>query len=299
VTRFLVTGATGFIGSAVVRHLLENGHDVLAVSGTRPPVLEHSNLEWKQLDLLAPSEAEFAAAFAKERLTHCIHTAWYTNHADYLVHDINHDWLAASGRVANAFAGRLVALGTCLEYDVTHVDGPCVEDETPLAPQTLYARSKVELFEALRQRAGDFAWARVFFVYGPGDREGRLVPNLLAKLEQGETFAPTVGGLRRDYIHVDDLAAQIVRIAQSPVVGAINTGTGEAPTLSEIVETAARAVGKPELAVTNHQTAGDPPIIAADLARFRRQVGEPEARNIDQGIADLVRSRLRPQTTAR
>jgi nucleoside-diphosphate-sugar epimerase len=299
VTRFLVTGATGFIGSAVVRHLLASGERVLALRGGREPTLEHPRLEWRQIDLLGSTEAELHAALAHAKLTHCIHAAWYTNHADYLVHEVNRRWVAASRRLANAFTGRLVALGTCLEYDVAHADNRCVEDETPLGPQTLYARSKVELFEALQRRGGDSGWARVFFVYGPGDREGRLLPNVLARFTRGESFEPTVGGVRRDYIHVDDLAGQITRVARSSVRGAINTGTGEAPTLSELVETAASVVGRPELAFLNQQTGNEPLIIAADLGRFRSQVGNPNARGIAQGIADLVRSQLHPQTPAR
>jgi dTDP-6-deoxy-L-talose 4-dehydrogenase (NAD+) len=73
-----------------------------------------------------------------------------TNHADYLTHDINRAWANASMRLADAFfAGggrRFTGLGTCLEYDVAHVDGPCVEGRTPLGPDTLYARCKLELF---------------------------------------------------------------------------------------------------------------------------------------------------------
>src|SRR5207253_10720522 len=167
--------------------------------------------------------------------SHCINAAWYTNHADYLVHDVNREWVAASLRLADAFAQaggqRFVGLGSCLEYDVANAAGPLAE-ASPLKPDTLYARCKVELFEALDRRGLDFAWARIFFVYGPGDRGGRLVPIILDKFSRGEATGPTFGGLRRDYIHVDDLAGQLVRIALADTRGAINCGTGEAPTLS-------------------------------------------------------------------
>ena len=274
-SRFLVTGATGFIGSAILRRLRNDRHDVVD----------------RRIELLGTSDAELATFVGESGASHCIHCAWYTNHADYLTHQINREWVFASLRLADAVAAagaRFIGLGTCLEYDVGRADHPCAEDRTPLRPKTLYGRCKLELLDALAQRALDFAWARVFFVYGPGDREGRLIPSMIECFSRGEPSGPTYGGLRRDYIRVNDLAGQILRIATSAVQGAINTGTGEAPTLSEIFAAGARAFGRPELARSNDETGGQPPLIQADLTRFRAAVGEPEARTIAEGLADLV-----------
>jgi len=271
VTRVLVTGATGFIGSAVVRRLERVGHEAVV----------------RRIDLLAASDDELAAHVAESGASHCIHAAWYTNHADYLTNAINRAWVSASLRLAKAFPGRFVGLGTCLEYDVANASGALSED-SPLNPQTLYARCKLDLFRALEARGGDFAWPRLFFVYGPGDRDGRLIPHMVDQFSRGETSGPTNGGLRRDYIHVDDLAGQIVRIATSELRGAINTGTGAAPTLSEIFAAGARAFGRPDLARANADTGGQPPLIQADLMRFRQLVGDPQARDIAEGLRGLV-----------
>jgi len=272
VTRVLVSGAGGFIGSAVMRRLAADGHD--------PVALRH--------DLLDDASPELTSSGA----SHCIHAAWYTNHSDYLTHDINRQWVAASLRLEEAFRAvggkRFIGLGTCLEYDVAHAGGPCVEGETPLRPETPYARCKLALFEALDKRSDDFAWARIFFVYGPGDRSGRLIPTMIDRFARGEEAGPTYGGLRRDYVHVDDLAGQIVRIALSGVQGAINTGTGHAPTLSEIFAAGAAAFGHSSLALANDETGGQPTLIQADMARFRREVGETEVRDLATGLKDLT-----------
>lgn len=271
-SRILVTGATGFIGSAVVRRLLSDGHHVFD----------------RRIDLLAASEADLRDFIEASGAGLCIHCAWYTNHTDYLTHEVNREWAAASLRLARACQGiRFVGLGTCLEYELSGA-GPCVEGETPLAPETLYARSKGDLYDGLAELGGDIAWARVFFVYGLGDRAGRLVPGMMERFSRGEVAGPTFGGLRRDYIHVDDLASQIVRIATSSTRGAINTGTGTAPTLSEIFAAGARAYQRPDLAQPNEETGGQPPLIQADMTRFQAEVGEPGAMDIEAGLKDLV-----------
>jgi nucleoside-diphosphate-sugar epimerase len=279
VSRFLVTGAGGFIGRALAPRLRADGHEVIAPAR-------------QELDLLGVTAQEIRTWIGDHQPTHCIHTAWYTNHADYLTDNINSDWAGATVRLAEAFhsAGgqRFVGLGTCLEYDVRAATGPCREDATPRGDATLYARSKLKAFDALQAAGANFAWARIFFVYGPADRAVRLVPAMLAKFAAGEAAGPTFGGLRRDYIHVDDLAGQIVRIATADVRGAINTGTGDAPTLSEIYAAGAEAFGRPELAEANDAVGDQPLLIQADMSRFREYVGEPGARPIRQGLADLV-----------
>jgi nucleoside-diphosphate-sugar epimerase len=294
--RTLLTGATGFIGRALLARLLEGGERVLAFYNRTEPELRHPGLEWRRFDLLRGSAEELELNLLGEGLERCIHAAWYTNHADYLVHEVNREWVAASLRLRDAFAAaggrRFVALGTCIEYGAAAADGPCREGVTPLRPETLYGECKVALFHALEARGGDFAWPRVFFVYGPGDRQGRLVPHVLSAFARGEEAGPKTGGLRRDYIHVDDLAAQIARIAAGTVQGAVNTGTGAAVTISEIFETAAALCGRPELARPNADTGtGQPALIEADLTKFRTEVGELGTRSLREGLAGLIEAR--------
>ncbi len=294
--RILVTGGTGFIGRALLERLLNDGYDVLAIKGRRGPDLWHERLEWRSLDLLRASVTELRRALLGRDITHCMHTAWYTNHSDYLVADVNKAWLEGSLRLADAFgeAGgrRFVGVGTCSEYRPPADGGPCVEDQTPLVAETHYARCKAELFRVLRERGGDFAWARIFFVYGPGDRAGRLVPHVLAKFAAGEEAGPTYGGLRRDYIHVDDLVGQLARIAASDVRGAVNTGTGEAVSIADVFRIAAELFGQPELARLNDTIPeNQPAVIEASLTKLRGAVGEPEVRTLKSGLRPLVEER--------
>jgi nucleoside-diphosphate-sugar epimerase len=287
--RVLLTGARGFIGRAVLRRLRGDGHETLALSSA--PGSEEDG--WRRLDLLQAGEGEIARLVEEERITHCLHAAWYTNHSDYLVADVNRDWVEASLRLEAGFrAGggrRFLGLGTCLEYDQRGAQGRFSERSSPLRPETLYARCKASLLEGLAERGGDFAWARVFFVYGPGDRAGRLIPLIVDGLAKGEKVAARFGGLRRDYIHVDDLAGQLSRILFAPVRGAVNTGTGAAARVADIFLLAGEIAGRPDLVEVNDLVgAGESELIEADMDRFRAEVGDPATRPLRRGLEELT-----------
>lgn len=61
---------------------------------------------------------------------------------------------------------------------------------TPLAPNSLYAACKASAFQVLRflldAQALSFAWCRVFYLYGEGESERRLVPYIRRQLEVGK-----------------------------------------------------------------------------------------------------------------
>jgi nucleoside-diphosphate-sugar epimerase len=289
-SRVLLTGASGFVGSAILRRLVSQGDEVVTLGrADRAPSPDVDHL---QLDLLSAAPDRLHEVVREADSDGLIHAAWYTNHADYLVADVNRSWLDASTRLFEAFReaspGRIVGLGTCVEY--APEGGRCTEGETPLRPNTLYGECKKALSERLLAMA-DSAWARIFFVYGPGDRAGRLVPHLLDRARAGEAVSVSYGGLRRDYIHIDDLAAQIVAVAHSELTGPVNTGTGRASALADIARAACEAAGRPELAVPNDRVdAAQPLVIEADMTRYEAAIGPVRCRSLLEGLRPLFQA---------
>ena len=286
-TKVLLTGASGLIGAAILRTLLAEGHDVATLGRAEHAPLP--GIEHYRLDLIEAAPAELRMLARRAACDRLIHAAWYTNHADYLTADVNRRWLDGSIRLIDAFheetQGRIIGLGTCVEYALD--GGRCIEDATPLRPDTLYGVCKNALSSYLLA-IPNTAWARIFFVYGPGDRAGRLVPHLIERARNGSPVSVRFGGLRRDYIHIDDLAAQIVALACSDVTGPVNTASGHAVRLSDIVEAAAAAAGRPELARPNAWIdPAQPPVIEADMKRYRDAVGPIPSRSLLDGLRPL------------
>lgn len=273
-----------------MRRLVADGVEVVTIG--RAERAHIAGTMHHRLDLLSASPAELRTVAEEAGCDRLIHAAWYTNHADYLTSDINRAWLEASSRLFDAFRdvgkGRVVGLGTCAEY--APEGGRCREGETPLRPDTLYGECKKAVSETLLAMP-DTLWARIFFVYGPGDRAGRLVPHLIERASSGQPISVRYGGLRRDYVHIDDLAAQIVALASSDLTGAVNTGTGQAVRLSEIAEAAAEAAGRIELVEPNDLIdEAQPLVIEADMERCQSAIGRVPSRSLVEGLKPLLRA---------
>src|SRR6266404_6202594 len=135
--RILLTGATGFIGSAFIRLALTRGHRIAglvtpssSIPDQPPPGKE---LVWLRGSLdQAPWDA--ISAFAPEV---CVHTAWITTPGIYLESPENEFFRDASLRFLTRFrefGSHIVGLGTCVEYQIT--GRPFSEEITPLLPTT-------------------------------------------------------------------------------------------------------------------------------------------------------------------
>lgn len=289
---FLVTGATGFIGTAVSRALVAGGFEVHGVSGSGRP--SPAGVAMHRCDLLA--DGEVTALIARLRPSHLIHCAWDITHGAYWTAPANLTWLAAGVRLLEIFlaAGgvRAIGVGTCAEYAWT--EAVYSERASLLAPATSYGRCKLalgEAYEAARLMGASTAWARLFFPYGPGDGEARFLPSLLRSLREGRPFPSTSGLQKRDFIHVEDIGEALSMLARSEVSGPVNIGTGEGPALREVALEAARAMGAdPALLRFGDlpQREGDPPALVAEVTRLRSEVGFTPRIGWREGVARLV-----------
>lgn len=289
-TRVLVTGATGFIGRNVLAPLIAAGHEVHAVSSRGNH--ETAGVVWHRADLLA--SADVVGEVRPEAL---MHLAWYAEHGKFWTAPENVRWVEASLALLRAFAGiggeRAVLAGTCAEYDWA-VDGPLVEEASPLRPATLYGSAKHALHTvaaAYAEQAGfSLAWGRVFFLYGPGEAPGRLVPSVARAVIAGEPARTTAGTQVRDFLHVEDVAGAFAALVASDASGPVNVASGDGVPLRQVIELVAEAVGRPELLEIGalEQRPGEPESLVADVARLRDEVGFTPRISLREGVEQAV-----------
>ena len=229
----LLTGATGFVGRQVLRALIDEDVQVRVVVrlGKESHVAKLPSVESvvQTPDLFAESADWWAKAC--NGIDMVIHVAWYAETGKYLQSSANLECLAGTLQLAKGAAQakvrRFIGIGTCAEYDLTP---GTLEVSTPLRPLTPYAGSKAAAFLALSQwlphQGVEFAWCRLFYLYGEGEDVRRLVPYLRQQFTAGHPAELTSGEQIRDYMNVRDAGRMIVESALSGQRGAINICSG-------------------------------------------------------------------------
>lgn len=245
----------------------------------------------RELDLL---DVAATTRFVQQlRPTHLLHLAWYAEPGAFWESPENERWLTASTSLLEAFraagGSRAVIAGTCAEYDWSG-DGLLSELRTPLAPRTAYGKAK----DALRSAAAELdlavAWGRIFFLYGPHEDDRRLVASVTRALLAGTPARTTHGRQVRDFLHVADAGDAFAALLDSSVEGAVNIGSGEGVAVAEVVQRLAELAGRPDLLELGalESAAGEPPLLVADVARLRDEVGWSPSRSLDEGLRDTV-----------
>jgi len=250
----VLTGASGFVGRQILRALLVQGCSVRAV--VRDPGRLTQFAGDARIQIFKTEDLFQEPVVRLEQLLRgadaVIHTAWYAEPGEYLTSLRNIDCLKGTLALARAFVAvngkRFVGVGSCAEYDLTVGD---ISVDTPLVPQSLYAACKASAFQVLQHYlvgcGVSFAWCRLFYLYGEGEDERRLIPYLRRQLRAGEEVLLTRGEQVRDFLDVAEAGRLIAAAATSEHQGAINICSGEGITVRELAESVADEYGRREL----------------------------------------------------
>jgi dTDP-6-deoxy-L-talose 4-dehydrogenase (NAD+) len=234
-TTVAVTGASGFVGQHCIRALAACGVRVLALS--RRPV-RIDNGQWRHFDLASPDPAAFAEIAACHSL---LHLAWgglpnyqAPRHVDEEL-PLQRDFLSA---VCAAGQASLVISGTCLEYGMQEGE---LSESMPTMSHVPYAVAKDLLRQHCQTLAAEqhlrLCWARLFYVYGPGQAANSLWSQLQAAIGRGDSHFPMSAGQQvRDFIPIEEAAATLAQIAiERADAGVVNLCSGEPITVEQRV----------------------------------------------------------------
>jgi nucleoside-diphosphate-sugar epimerase len=297
----LLTGASGLIGSHCIAPLIQRGYKVHAVATKLPQVQPEDSVVWHAADLL--DESSIPQLLRRTQPSHLLHLAWYLESGKWSDSELNFSWVQASMTLLRNFrevGGKRVAVaGSSYEYDWTY--GYCHETRTPLAHTSAYGTCK----NALRVLVEEYAslhhisatWPRIFFTFGPRERQDRLVPSVILALLQRRVADCTHGRQIRDYLYVQDVADAIVSLVDSDVEGAVNIGSGQPISVSQIVTLIGDMLNGAELirlgALPSRES--DQPLVVSNVEKLTTKLAWQPKYPLKEGLAltiDWWRTRL-------
>ncbi len=242
----LVTGAGGFIGKWVMKQLTENGKEVAALvrdAGKYGGVRRGEMIIEAALDDLSSATKTLQSL----PIDTCIHLAWegipdysYGMSKKNLQHGLEVLDLCRECGINN-----LVITGSCWEYK-----NPVgkISTEWPLDVSNSFKAAK----NSLHAMAHAFCcehdihlnWLRLFYVYGPGQRNGSLIPTLINSFRKGEQ--PRLNGIynENDFVYVGDVADAVVKCATNHGYPEnLNVGSGKAVKVLDVAKLVAAEFG--------------------------------------------------------
>lgn len=228
--RYVVTGATGFIGKALVDYFLQIGHEVYAVSRSAERVIalwsDNQNLhaiscemgDYAQLKKQIPETDVF------------VHVAWAgTTVEDRYSTDLQEKNMRSTldaMRVAKQMNCRLfVATGSQAEYGPTT---GIITEHTPCHPVMAYGIAKLKMLDecsALSEKINmPYLHLRICSVFGKGDHPYTLIETAMSKMSKGEPIDLSECTQSWNFLYVKDMAYQIERLCEAVIKKKANPG---------------------------------------------------------------------------
>jgi UDP-glucuronate 4-epimerase len=308
-TRVLVTGAAGFIGSHLIEALVRRGDEVVGIDnfdGFYPRSMKERNLQEAGRGFAFHEQDMLDVDGLRARLTPetvIVHLAAKAGVRPSLADPAGYAETSVTGTAAVLEAARRagvsrIAFGSSSSVYGDSTPAPFREDAAAIEPVSPYAATK---------RAGELLChtyahlyglgvvaLRFFTVYGPRQRPDLAIHKFTRMLSQGRAI-PFFGdgSTRRDYTWVDDIVQGIegaiaYAAAHPGCCELVNLGESDTVTLARLVELLGDALGvQPRLERLPAQP-GDVERTCADISRARALLGYAPATGIEEGIPRFV-----------
>jgi dTDP-6-deoxy-L-talose 4-dehydrogenase (NAD+) len=236
--QIIVTGASGFVGQNVVKKLLTNKIQPIAVVRDIGACKEIKALENSRLIQLDIYNEKLPPEICDNAIL--IHCAWDSVRDPFSMKHIEENYQSGYQFLKSAVRSgvkKIICIGTISEYGLVY--GPIKPDQHTV-PNTPYGFGKDMLHKSLRLLSNelkfDLIWARLFYVYGEGQNEGTVFQQLTEAISNKHSeFNCSPANQLLDYLSIDEAAKQIVELINKSA-GTYNVCSGVPISLREILE---------------------------------------------------------------
>lgn len=231
----LVTGANGYLGQGIVKHLLDNGNKVVAADVTVDRI--DGRAIKRPCDLFkVPDPYTY---FGEPDVL--LHLAWrdgFVHYSDSHIDDLPKHY-AFIKSFAESDVKTIAVMGSM--HEIGFYEGSIKED-TPCRPTTPYGISKNALRDLTemfcKQKNKTFLWLRGYYIVGNSQYGSSIFSKITAaETEEREEFPFTMGQNQFDFIDYEDFCEQVARaVSQNWITGVINICSGRPEKLAVRVE---------------------------------------------------------------
>ena len=297
-----MTGGAGFIGTHVVRLLLDSGYEVLVVddlrhaSGEAPP----PGVRLLELDLTSAAAKAEMARFGPEKVVHLAAQGGVSRSLKD----------PAADAVANVVAS-VSLMRTALDLNVSHFvfasSGGAIYGEASVRPTPeTHAPAPLSPYGAAKLAAegylGMFSRTHGLFssslrfgnVYGPyqdGTGEAGVVAISSSRLLDGGS--PVIRGdgeQTRDFVYVGDVARSVVAALRHPLAGPVNIASGRETSVNEVVNALIRHSGRKLQAAREPARGGEVRSVCLEVSLARRSLGWQATTTLEEGLKTTFES---------
>jgi dTDP-glucose 4,6-dehydratase len=301
-SRALVTGAAGFIGSHLVDYLLDRGHEVIGmdnfITGDR------ANLEHVRDPRFQLVEHNVTEEIRVEGpVDYILHFASPASPIDYLELPIQTLKVGSLGThktlgLARAKKAKFLLASTSEVYGDPLVH-PQKEDYwgnvNPIGPRGVYDEAK-RFAEAMtvayhRYHGVDVKIARIFNTYGPRMRvkDGRAIPAFISQALLNQPITVFGEGRQtRSFCYVSDLVEGLYRLLTSTQNMPVNLGNPAEMTIQELASTIRRKTGSKSEIVFEPLPVDDPKVRQPDITLARKLLGWSPKVSLDEGLTSTI-----------
>lgn len=286
----LVTGATGFIGCHLVRHLVEAGREVTIL------VREAYGMGEPLPGALAVLRPQIQAVYADLRNVKLTVRAVEEAAPEQIVHlaaaGTTDPFLPVNDALRHNLQGTLNLLRAAFEKTFTTRQVIVARTPGERSAMNVYAASKAAAWNFCQMYARTQLWpihgAMIFQAYGSGQPEKTLIPAAFSAAMAGDDFPMTSGEQKRDWIHVHDVVEGIAAMMRcEPQPGTtVELGTGQVASVVEVVRhiyALAGCGGRPRPGALPDRP-GETPVQVADAGSTRALLGWEANLSLPRGL---------------
>ena len=299
--KFLITGAAGFLGSALANRLASEGHSVLGIDdlSTGDPKKLIEDVKFIRGDV---NERSKFWTYLNE--VDCVyHLAARVSVQESILYPREYNAVNVGGTVTLMEAMRDVGVSRVVFASSGTIYGnqpqqPVKESAVP-DPRSPYAVSKVSAEYYVKSIGAlygiETVCLRIFNAYGPGQRvppvHTPVIPNFLRQAwENGTIVVHGDGNQTRDFVYVDDVVNAMAAAATAPDVNqlTINVGSGSEVSIMELIHEVLEVTGGHPEVLSNPRNEGGLSRICADISLAQEKLDYQPSTPLAEGLTKAL-----------